>query len=121
MLSFGDMLGQRKSRIFAIVLTMGKKRVKQSTKLFFKTQIFVLIITNEIYKHFGANLDFKNFFFPCLTPSLPEVLRFFKKKFTILWQMSRACETIGLAGTAPKTNLFSSKFYALSNGNIEKS
>ena len=46
---------------------------------------------------------------------------FFLKKLQIFRPTSRACETIGLVGTAPKTSLFSSKFHDLSNGNNETS
>ena len=42
---------------------------------------------------------------------------FFFQKLQIFRPTSRACETIGLIGTAPKTSLFSSKFHVFSNGN----
>ena len=41
---------------------MGKERVKQSIKNFSNTQFLVLSTKNEIYKHFGLNLDFFEFF-----------------------------------------------------------
>ena len=56
-----------------------------------------------------------------LSPSLPEVLHFFRKKSTAVWPTSRACKTIGLVETTPKTSLSSLKFHALSNGNNETS
>ena len=42
-------------------------------------------------------------------------------KLQLFRPTSRACETIGLVGTAPKTSLFSSKIHDLSNGNKETS
>ena len=46
---------------------------------------------------------------------------FFFFKLQIFRPTSRACETIGLVGTAPKSALVSSEFHALSNGNNESS